>query len=62
MECGKFVFWWDGEYEGSCELPKGHDPADVHYDGMSWFDDDNEQVPDEGVPPTLLALAEKERS
>jgi len=36
--CGKWVFWWDGEYEGECELPKGHDGD--HWDGVSWYDDE----------------------
>jgi hypothetical protein len=40
--CGKFVYWWDGEYEGNCELPSGHDGP--HFDGLSWFNDDNEMV------------------
>jgi hypothetical protein len=39
--CNRFVSWWVGEYEGSCE-PDGHDGP--HYDGMSWFNDDNEEV------------------
>lgn len=34
--------WYDGEYEGECELPKGH--AGPHYDGLSWFDDDRNEV------------------
>lgn len=38
--CGRTVYWWDGEYEGECELKKGHlEP--FHYDGSSYFDDDN---------------------
>jgi hypothetical protein len=37
--CDRFVHWWDGEYEGNCELPKEHDGD--HWDGTSWFDDDN---------------------
>lgn len=36
--CGLRVSWWDGEYLGACELPKGH--AGNHWDGLSWFDDD----------------------
>jgi len=40
--CGEGVYWWDGEYEGNCELPKGHDGP--HFDGLSWFNDDNEEV------------------
>ncbi len=42
IACGKFVYWWEGEYEGECELREGH--GGPHYDGMSWFNDDNEQV------------------
>lgn len=38
--CGRHVYWWDGEYEGVCELPDDHDGD--HYDGLSWFDDLNE--------------------
>lgn len=38
--CNKFVYWWDGEYEGNCELEDGHDGD--HFDGTSWFNDDNE--------------------
>lgn len=39
-KCNKHVYWWDGEYDGDCELPKGHlEP--FHYDGVSYFDDDN---------------------
>lgn len=40
--CGKFVYWWDGEYEGECELPEGHDGP--HFDGLSWYDDDTTPV------------------
>lgn len=40
--CERMVYWWDGEYEGSCELPKNH--KGPHFDGLSWFDDDNEEV------------------
>lgn len=36
-ECGEFVSWWDGEYEGSCELPDGHEGH--HWDGQSCYDD-----------------------
>jgi hypothetical protein len=47
-ECGAFVYWWDGEYEGNCELPKNHKESGQqdHYDGLSWFNDDNECVDD----------------
>lgn len=40
--CGKSVSWWDGEYDGECELPKGHHGP--HYDGISCFDDDGDEV------------------
>lgn len=37
--CGRSVHWWDGEYDGTCELPKNHlEP--FHYDGVSYYDDD----------------------
>lgn len=39
-KCNKHVYWWNGEYDGDCELPKDHlEP--FHYDGVSYFDDDN---------------------
>jgi hypothetical protein len=38
--CGQLVCWWNGEYEDNCELPEGHDGD--HWDGLSWFNDDNE--------------------
>jgi hypothetical protein len=41
--CYQFVSWWDGEYEGNCELRADHPPG-IHCDGMSWFDDDNEPI------------------
>lgn len=37
-ECGERVYW----YDGGCELPEGHDGP--HWDGMSWFNDDKEEV------------------
>lgn len=40
--CNKFVSWWDGEYEGCCELPRDHDGP--HHDGFSWYDDDGTEV------------------
>lgn len=40
--CGARAYWWDGEYEGECELTERH--AGPHYDGVSWFNDDNERV------------------
>ncbi len=42
--CGKAVYWWDGEYEGECELPVGHEGD--HFDGLSWFNDDGERTDD----------------
>lgn len=36
--CGKFVSWWEGEYEGFCERAEGHEGH--HFDGLSWYDDD----------------------
>lgn len=48
--CGAFISWWDGEYEGECELPLGHDGP--HDDGlaMRWIvneDGEEERVYDE---------------
>jgi hypothetical protein len=40
--CGRGVYWYDGEYEGNCELSEEHQGA--HYDGLCWFGDDNEEV------------------
>lgn len=40
--CGKYVNWWEGEYEGNCELIEGH--GGPHCDGMSWYDDDGDEV------------------
>ncbi len=36
--CNYFVSWWDGEYEGNCELDKCHEGP--HWDGLSWYNDD----------------------
>lgn len=36
--CGALLWKWDGEYEGYCELTVGHEGD--HFDGVSWFDDD----------------------
>lgn len=36
--CNYFVSWWDGEYEGNCELEEGH--KGPHWDGLSWYNDD----------------------
>lgn len=40
IKCHYPVYWWDGEYEGNCELPEGH--TGDHYDGLSWYNDDEE--------------------
>lgn len=40
--CPSRVYWWDGEYEGECGLPEGHNGP--HYDGLSWWNDDGESV------------------
>lgn len=40
--CYETVFWYDGEYEGECELVKYH--AGPHFDGLSWWDDDRNEV------------------
>lgn len=48
--CNEFVSWWDGEYEGNCEMPEGHRPSNLHYDGMSYFDDDGDEVREEDIP------------
>lgn len=42
--CGRSVYWYDGEYEGGCILPVGHKPEDRHFDGLSWFNDENEEI------------------
>lgn len=42
--CREPVSWWDGEYEGNCELAEGHDGD--HFDGMSWYNDDHERTDD----------------
>jgi hypothetical protein len=50
--CGKFVYWWDGEYEGNCELADSHDGP--HFDGLSWYDDDLDEVDPPGdIPPAI---------
>jgi hypothetical protein len=53
-ECGREVSWWCGEYEGECELPAGH--SGDHYDGLSWYNDDQECTDDDhrsGLSPVL---------
>jgi hypothetical protein len=44
-KCGLFVGWWEGEYEGWCELRQDH-PANIHFDGMSWYNDGREDIGD----------------
>lgn len=52
--CGKFVSWWNGEYEGTCELPEGH--AGPHYDGISCFDNEGDEVELKSPPlPPVVA-------
>lgn len=48
--CGRLVSWWDGEYEGNCVMPEDHTPTNLHYDGMVYFDEDHEEVPEESIP------------
>ncbi len=40
--CGAMACWWDGEYEGHCELPAQH--PGHHWDGLSCYDDDMDEV------------------
>lgn len=47
--CGRFISWWDGEYEGNCQLAAGHEGC--HFDNMTWFDD--EGLEQHGYPPPL---------
>lgn len=56
VKCGKFVSWWNGEYEGECELPKDHEGP--HYDGMSCFTDDGDEVELKSppIPPIFLSI------
>jgi hypothetical protein len=51
-QCYQGVYWWDGEYEGNCILRADHPPG-LHWDGMSWYNDDNEQLYD--LPDDLAA-------
>lgn len=55
-DCGRNVYWWEGEYEGECQLPEGHEPNGIHFDGLNWFDDANEQVAIEKVPAELRRI------
>lgn len=39
-QCASRYYWWDGEAEGRCERPAGHDGQ--HQDGvMEWDDGDD---------------------
>jgi hypothetical protein len=49
-ECAAPVYWWEGEYDMACELPEGHDGP--HFDGLSWFNDENEPVDDPTEQPS----------
>lgn len=42
LVCGRYVSWWNGEYDGSCIRLKGH--SGHHYDGISCYDDDGDAV------------------
>jgi hypothetical protein len=42
ITCASRVSWWDGEYEGECELPEDHEGP--HTDGLSHWDDDGEEI------------------
>lgn len=58
-KCNKHVYWWNGEYDGDCELPKDHlEP--FHYDGVSYFDDDNNNRDYEQENLEKLMQADKE--
>jgi len=52
-KCGESVYWWDGEYEGHCERSVGHEGP--HFDGMSWFNDDNEEAGEPDIAEFLRA-------
>jgi hypothetical protein len=59
--CGATVHWWDGEYDGECELPKGHlEP--FHYDGVSYYDDDENPRDSEQERFQALLASEKQAS
>jgi len=36
------VYWWDGEYEGECNLEANHNRD--HTDGISWWNDEKEDT------------------
>ncbi len=57
LVCNKSVSWWDGEYEGTCELPEGHEGP--HYDGMSCFTDDGDEVELKSPPIKPLTITIK---
>jgi hypothetical protein len=52
--CTSRVYWWDGEYEGDCELLLDHDG--LHHDGLSWWDDLGDMV--EPVSPKAVLMQE----
>jgi hypothetical protein len=55
--CGYMLVMYDGEYEGECERPLGHEGD--HCDGLSWYDDDAELTDEEhGNYPVGSKLAE----
>jgi hypothetical protein len=42
-QCPSRIYWYDGEYEGECELEEGHAPElPFHTDGISAWDDECE--------------------
>lgn len=43
--CEEHVYWWNGEYDDNCKLPERHEGD--HFDGLSWFNNDNECTDDE---------------
>jgi hypothetical protein len=53
--CSRSVYWWDGEYEGECVLPEGH--GVVHYDGLSFYDDDGAEVERHDPPKIRVPVA-----
>lgn len=42
--CLAHVTWYEGEYEGSCELPEDH--TGHHFDGQSCYDDAGGEIHD----------------
>jgi hypothetical protein len=55
--CYASIYWWDGEYDNSCELRKDH-PEGIHCDSIgTWFNDDNEEILlDDGVEKYILSI------